>query len=95
LAAAAPAGGCPLAGVGATVAGWEPVPLGAPLACGAGTAAPCWVAAWSGDPAAGKLRLRLSPNGVPVQPVCSKIKTMAAAKVAGARQGLGISCLRA
>ena len=82
-------------GVRATGAGWEPVPVGAGFAWGAGLAAPCWTAGCSGDPGAGKLRPRLSPNGVPVQPVCSNIKTRAAAMVPGARQGLGISHLRA
>ena len=69
--------------------------VGAGFAWGAEVAAPCWGEGWSGDPGDGKLRLKPSPNGVPVQPVCSNSKTMAVAMVAGARQGIGISYLRA
>jgi len=58
-------------------------------------ASPCWEDGWSGDAGAGKLRPKLSPNGVPVQPVCNNKMTVAAAMVAGVRQGLGISYLRA
>jgi hypothetical protein len=89
------AGGGPPGGVRPTGAGKGPGMVGAGFAWDGGPAASGWGEGWSGDPGDGKLRLKPSPNGVPVQPVCSNNKTMAVAMVAGARHGIGISYLRA